>query len=191
MPASAGLIRWPVGRFGAVRSSRDAIVRVRRDAARSHARPAFAGYRFARGGGGGGGGERFRIAWMVLAAAALGVVVSAIKGNGRGLRDAIGNVRAPWLWLAFVARAYAGGERVVGATIVGTTAALLGFYVSNSFVLDLGRHAWVADLRLTVDSGRQFFVLALAWLLRARSPTRRRFGRGSRDIAGRRGRVGR
>jgi hypothetical protein len=105
-----------------------------------------------------------RIARVVLAAAAFGVVVSAIKGNGGGLRDAIGNVSAPWLWLAFVAGAYAGGERVVRAAIVGiaaTSAALLGFYVSNSFVLDLGAHPWVDDLRLTVNSGRQFFVLGM------------------------------
>jgi Family of unknown function (DUF6518) len=105
-----------------------------------------------------------RIARMVLAAAAFGVAVSAIKGNGGGLRDAIGNVSAPWLWLAFLAGAYAGGERVVRAAIVGTaatTVALLGFYVSNSFVLDLGPHPWVDDLRLAVDGGRHFFLLGV------------------------------
>jgi hypothetical protein len=39
--------------------------------------------------------------------------------------------------------------------------ALVGFYVANTYVLQLGSHPWIVDLRLTFEGGRRFFVLAL------------------------------
>jgi hypothetical protein len=101
---------------------------------------------------------------VLFSAALFGVVVSVVKGNGGGIRDAIGNTSAPWLMLPFVAAVVAGGRHAARAALVGTAAsfsALAGFYVANSFVLDLGPHSWLHDLSLTVQSGRMFFALAV------------------------------
>jgi hypothetical protein len=91
-----------------------------------------------------------KCAVLVVAAFGFGVTVSVIKGNGSGIRDAIGNTSAPWLMLPFVAVLY-----------WRTQSALSGFYIANSFVLDLGPHTWLQDLSLTVHAGEMFFALAV------------------------------
>ena len=49
---------------------------------------------------------------------------------------------------------------VSAKTAVGSaTAFLVGFYVANSVVLDLGPHPWLVDLRLALRGGRFSFVL--------------------------------
>jgi hypothetical protein len=105
-----------------------------------------------------------KAAVLMAAACAFGVVMSVVKGNGGGVRDAIGNTSAPWLVLPFVAAAYWRVRRVLPGALVGLVAsltALAGFYIANSFVLDLGPHTWGEDLRLTVGAGRMFFALAI------------------------------
>lgn len=101
---------------------------------------------------------------MVVVAIVFGVAMSVLKGNDAGTRDTIGNVSAPWLLLPFVAAAVAGGRRIVRGALVGTAtlmAALVGFYVTNTFVLDLGGHPWLVDLRLTLAGGELYFALAV------------------------------
>jgi hypothetical protein len=84
-----------------------------------------------------------------------GIVMAWIKGNGSGLRDAVGNLSALWLLLPFLAGAAADARRaVVGALagLVATVCALTGFYFAESFVLDLGQHSWLTDLSLTMGT---------------------------------------
>jgi hypothetical protein len=100
----------------------------------------------------------------VAGALAFGVGMSLLKGNdGGSVRGAVANLSAPWLLLPFVAGATAGGGRVGRAALVGllvSFGALAGFYVANSFVLQLGPHPWLVDLRLAFGAG-YFFKLAM------------------------------
>lgn len=105
-----------------------------------------------------------RIALILGLAVLFGAAMSWLKGNGSGLRDAVGNASAPWLLVPFVAGAAAGPRRLATAATVGlaaTLAALAGFYVANSFVLDLGPHPWLTDLGLTIRGGLYWAERAL------------------------------
>jgi hypothetical protein len=96
-----------------------------------------------------------RLALILGLAAVFGIAAAWIKGNDVGLRDAIGNVSAVWLFLPFLAGAAAGCRRVITAALCGlaaTLAALAGFYFAESFVLDLGPHPWLTDLSLTMGT---------------------------------------
>ena len=91
------------------------------------------------------------IARFLVGAVAFGVAVAVIKGQDTGVRDALGNLSAPWVVVPFVAGA--GFRSVWRGAVVGlavTLAALLGFYVAEAAVLDLGPHPWYVDLKLTV-----------------------------------------
>lgn len=104
--------------------------------------------------------DRHRVIAVVALAVAFGVAMSLVKGNGSGVRDAVGNVSAPWVLLPFFAGAFAGRRSVARAAAVGcavSLAALAGFYVANAFVLDLGPHPWLHDLRLAVLGGKIYF----------------------------------
>lgn len=107
---------------------------------------------------------RRRFFGVMLLALAFGVTVSVIKGNNEGIRQAIGNTSAPWLLLPFIAGAVAGRRRLGLVALIGTLASVLalgGFYVANTFVLDLGPHPWVVDLHLTVDAGKRYLALGV------------------------------
>jgi hypothetical protein len=125
-----------------------------------------------------------RIGAVFVVAFAFGLTLSVEKGNGGGVRDAVGNISAPWLLLPFVVGVVLGrGRTAVGAVVglLATFVALAGFYLANSFVLDLGPHTRLDDVRLAVEGGKQYFVLALlsgptfgalgAWWQRHRSTT--------------------
>lgn len=94
-----------------------------------------------------------------------GVAMSVIKGNDAGVRSDIGNLSAPWLLLPFLAAAVAArGRHITNGVVIGTAASMLalaGFYVANSFVLDLGPHPWTRDLQLAVQGGQRWFALGL------------------------------
>jgi hypothetical protein len=103
-----------------------------------------------------------RLGAIVFAAVCFGVVMAVVKGQGAGVRDALGNISAPWLLVAFLGGA--GSRRPRLASIAGlgvTVAALVGFYVAESRVLDLGQHSWLVDLELTVRSGGVYLLSAL------------------------------
>jgi Family of unknown function (DUF6518) len=107
---------------------------------------------------------RSRVAIVGVSALAFGVGVSLVKGNGGGVRDAIGNTSAPWLLLPFVAAIYARTRTTWRGVLIGVAAsmaALCGFYVANAFVLDLGAHSWLDDISLTARAGKLFFALAV------------------------------
>jgi hypothetical protein len=97
-------------------------------------------------------------------AAAFGVASAVIKGNGGGLRDAIGNVSAVWLLLPYLAGAAGGARRPASAALAGLAATLValgGFYFAESFVLNLGPHPWLTDLALTMGTVRHYAEFAL------------------------------
>ena len=97
-----------------------------------------------------------RLAAALACAFLFGLLVAWVKGNDAGLRDAIGNMSAPWLLLPFLAGAFAGVRSLPRAALAGlaaTLAALAGFYLAESVVLDLGPHPWLTDLALTMRGG--------------------------------------
>jgi hypothetical protein len=104
-----------------------------------------------------------RAAGAVVVAFLFGAAASVLKGNGWGVRAVIGNMSAPWLLVPFIAGALTDGRRIRQAAFLGTVASLValgGFYFANTFVLDLGPHPWLVDLRLTMRGGQQYFMLA-------------------------------
>jgi hypothetical protein len=103
-----------------------------------------------------------RPAHLLVAAAVFGVAVAALKGSDAGVRDSIGNISAPWLLLPYLA-----GTTVrspIRGAVLGAAAcltALAGFYVAEAFVLDLGDHPLLTDLRLTIGAGRYYFIFGV------------------------------
>src|SRR4051812_14716309 len=103
--------------------------------------------------------------WLGLVlpvAAAFGVAVAVLKGGDAGVRDAIGNVSAPWLLLPFAAGSLGRGPgraALIGVAVV--LAALAGFYVAQAFVLDLGGHPLRTNLALTLGAGRPYYAAGL------------------------------
>lgn len=106
-----------------------------------------------------------------------GVLLAVLKGQDVGVRDALGNLSAPWVVVPFAAGATARSARRgalfgLGATLL----ALLGFYLAEAAVLNLGPHPWYVDLRLTlhwnvydtwgVPTGIAYGALGALWTLR-------------------------
>jgi hypothetical protein len=97
-----------------------------------------------------------RLAILVVVAIAFGVGDSILKGNGGGVRSALENTSAPWLPLPFAGGSIVGrGRMAVGAAVglVLSLVALGSFYSANSYVLQLGPHPRIVDLRLAFDGG--------------------------------------
>lgn len=100
---------------------------------------------------------RRKVALLLLAAVAFGVLVAVVKGQDTGVRDTLGNTSAPWVVVPFLAGT--AFKRLWPAALVGlaaTLAAFLGFYLAEAAVLDLGDHPWYVDLRLTLGSGHMY-----------------------------------
>ena len=94
-----------------------------------------------------------KVAVLLLAGVAFGVLVAVIKGQDPGVRDALGNTSAPWIVLPFIAGTCFARLRSAALAGLGVTlASLLGFYVAEAAILDLGPHPWWVDLRLTTGS---------------------------------------
>ena len=90
---------------------------------------------------------------LLLGALLFGVLVAVIKGQDVGVRDALGNVSAPWVVVPFLAGMRA--DRIWRGAVLGiatTLASLIGFYVAEAAILDLGPHPWYIDLKLTVGT---------------------------------------
>lgn len=101
-----------------------------------------------------------RVALLVMAAAAFGALESIVKGNDAGVRDGIGNLSAPWVIVPLLAGAVGSrGNTLLGALVglLTSLAALVGFYMANAFVLDLGPHSSLHDIGLTLNVGNMWF----------------------------------
>jgi hypothetical protein len=116
-------------------------------------------------------------AWAV-GAIAFGVALAVIKGQADDARGTFGNVSALWVVLPFLAATRC---RTLWASLASALAvtelSLLGFYVAEAAVLDLGPHPWYVDLQLTAGgfnvyqrwglaSGVLYGVLGCAWRTR-------------------------
>lgn len=109
-------------------------------------------------------------------ALAFGVLVAVVKGQDVGVRDALGNLSAPWVVVPFAAGAATRSvRRGVLFGLSATLLALLGFYVAEAAVLNLGPHPWYVELRLTlhwnvydtwgVPAGIAYGALGALWTL--------------------------
>jgi hypothetical protein len=106
------------------------------------------------------GGRRTRFVAALVMALLFGIVASAVKGNGAGVRDGIGNLSAPWVIVPLLAGAVGSPGRIAFGALMGafaTLAALVGFYLANAFVLDLGSHSTFHDVGLTLNAGNLWF----------------------------------
>jgi hypothetical protein len=120
-----------------------------------------------------------KLATLLLAGVAFGILVAVVKGQDTGVRDALGNTSAPWIVLPFLAGTrFARGSRAALAGFAVTLASFLGFYVAEAAVLDLGPHPWWDDLRLTagyvnvyekwgIFSGLVYGTLGWLWAYRS------------------------
>ncbi|MDX6424768.1 MAG: hypothetical protein QOD52_173 [Gaiellaceae bacterium] len=96
---------------------------------------------------------RQKLTLFLLGSVAFGVIMAAVKGQDVGVRDALGNLSAPWIVIPFlVAARYTSVWRATLVGIATTLASLLGFYVAEAAILDLGAHPWYIDLKLTAGS---------------------------------------
>lgn len=101
-----------------------------------------------------------RVVLLVMAAVAFGALESVVKGNGAGVRDGVGNLSAPWVIVPLLAGAVGSRGSILAGAVVGlltSVAALVGFYVANAFVLDLGSHSWSHEIGLTLNAGNLWF----------------------------------
>jgi hypothetical protein len=96
---------------------------------------------------------------IILAALLFGVAVAVLKGTEANLRNSVGNISAPWLLLPFLAGTTSRGPwRGAAMGAAACLTALLGFYVAEAFVLDLGDHPLMTDLTLALGAGRMYFI---------------------------------
>jgi hypothetical protein len=116
---------------------------------------------------------------LLFGAIAFGVLVAVIKGDDVGVRNALGNMSAPWVIVPFLAGTLS--SRAWHAALIGvatTLAAFFGFYLAEAVILDLGPHPWYVDLKLTLGSGHLYEIWGtpvgliyglLGWLWASRS----------------------
>lgn len=100
-----------------------------------------------------------RIIAVILIAVAFGTATAVLKGDDAGLRDVVGNISAPWLLLPYFAGTLT--RSGIRGALMGATAslvALLAFYITEAFVLELGGHPVLTNLALTLGAGRMYFA---------------------------------
>lgn len=103
-----------------------------------------------------------QLAALVVGGLVFGVVMAVVKGQDAGVRDALGNMSAPWVILPFLAGTRY--SRMLQSALAGvaiTLVAFFGFYLAEAAVLDLGPVPWYTDLRLTLGSGHAYEVLGV------------------------------
>lgn len=105
-----------------------------------------------------------RVLVALLLAGAFGLAAGVFKGDGPGLRAAIGNLSAPWLLVAFLPALpsrtpWRGALMGLGSTLV----ALSGFYVALTMVLvgHLGGGGHVRELLVEAGANRIYFLAGL------------------------------
>ena len=103
------------------------------------------------------------LAALLVGGFAFGLAMAAIKGQDPGVRDAVGNMSAPWVLLPFLAGTrYSRVLHSAWAGVAITLAAFFGFYLAEAAILDLGPLPWYTDLRLTLGSGHVYEAWGIA-----------------------------
>ena len=100
---------------------------------------------------------------LLVSGFAFGLVMAAVKGQDAGVRDAVGNMSAPWVLVPFLAGTRS--SRILHSALAGvatTLAAFFGFYLAEAAILDLGPLPWYTELRLTLGSGHVYEVWGIA-----------------------------
>jgi hypothetical protein len=102
---------------------------------------------------------------LLGAAVVFGVLAAWAKGPNTGgvqyvsqLRGAVGNLSTPWLLVPFFAGTQC--RRLRQGALMGlaaTLCALVGFYMLNTLVENLGGHGFLGDLRLELTGNRAYF----------------------------------
>jgi hypothetical protein len=103
-----------------------------------------------------------RLALISALAFAFGFAVAALKGQGGGLLDGVGNLSAPWLLVAFLpglqSRSIAKGA-LIG--LAATMLALAGFYLAVALTAGYGLHSLPAGVELAFGANRRYFAAGL------------------------------
>jgi hypothetical protein len=101
-----------------------------------------------------------RIFLVLVVACGFGVAESLFKGDYVGLRGGIGNLAAPWIVLPMACAAVAAPGRLGHGAAIGlitTLAALLGFYLANAYLLNLGPHSSLHDVAYMLETNSVWF----------------------------------
>lgn len=99
----------------------------------------------------------------LIIAVLFGVIMQTFKGNTLGIRNAIGNLSVPWLLLPYLSGRFVGQRKILLSAGIGLAAsmvALVGFYASDPLVWNLGHQGFLANMLLTLEAGRRWFLLA-------------------------------
>jgi Family of unknown function (DUF6518) len=107
---------------------------------------------------------RVRFLVVLLAAFAFGLFAAWAKGQNTDalslmsqIRADLGNLSTPWLLVPFAAGVLLPsrwGSAVAG--LAATAAALVGFYLLTTLVIDLGGHGFLADFRTELMANRYY-----------------------------------
>jgi len=109
--------------------------------------------------------SRATLARILAAAFAFGLLAALAKGpNTDGVqtmsqvRGDLGNLSTPWLLVPFIAGTRCFRRRTAALVgLLATVTALAGFYLLTTFVVDLGHHGVLGDLRLEFSANRGYF----------------------------------
>jgi hypothetical protein len=104
-----------------------------------------------------------RLVLIPLLAFGFGFAIATVKGHGGGLLDAVGNLSAPWLLVAFLpglrTRSIARGAL---AGVAATMLALAGFYLAVGLSADYGLHGGLwANIELAFTANRRYLAAGL------------------------------
>ena len=107
-------------------------------------------------------GIRSRVVVALIAAVVAGSAVALLKGQADGLRDALGNLSAPWLLVAFWCGSFV-RSRTVGAVLgaAATGFALAGFCIGLAIISDYGVASAGASVQLAFDANTRYFEAGL------------------------------
>ena len=102
-------------------------------------------------------GKPWRVVIALALAVMFGFTVALLKGQGVGLRYALGNLSGPWLLVAF----WCGGLvrwRAAGAVlgVAGTLLALAGFCVGLALISDYGTFSVITDVHLAFRANTRY-----------------------------------
>jgi MYXO-CTERM domain-containing protein len=108
---------------------------------------------------------RGRFILAIAGALAFGLVAGLVHGNDGGLRGALGNLSAPWLFVALIPGWFSGSAlRGAAFGTMATLVALVGFYITLTATMygHLGAiHGFVASFTFVLRANQVWFAAGL------------------------------